>query len=331
MIRSALVFVLLFPIFGVAKEQTLEEFYKDVADQIGKQAWLGYQRKLAEIRDTYDWDIDDNGVSIEYYAKDHSGCPRGNEPGEVLYRMDLGSNPKEKQATVTHWACGSNKLYEYIQLTGAKDYELSGISAFTGLRPYSLPDGYTAYEYEVKNSFHETYFRITDVDYGDERVYQFHIGHSIAIEMIWYKLDNNILVNAIGVDAIWTLSEFGMNYTFYRHGDGQSGMYTYLDQLGYLKFLGANSQKRRSRSEFKGFMNFLPLRYVEEGIFKQLDEMAKHHLPKSSIDPAGSSDRLKDEIERMIIRLQSGDVPAVVNELLLLIQAIEQGLIKDER
>lgn len=324
-----------FPSFlWAAPSEKMDKFYLELTDQVGLQAWQSLQRKQLQLLDTYGYETDLESSRIHYIAEDAEACSFGNEVGEAVYQLEVTDDSEDSvwNARVLHYACGYTRFEEDIQVQGSGEPGLTREAIQVGTRIFAAPKGQKSLDFELRNFAGEPLFRIAEVNLGSSRQFQFFIKDIPIFIILYDREDRSMLVDTQPVlKAEWKFSPFRGRYTYSNNNYG-GGMYVTLDEVEKLRFVGANSGRRRSLNEFRRFVTFLGLDPIINAVGNQIDTIDNILLPKSAFSNAGASNQeLIQLIERLIERLQAGDNQTVIAELVKILESVQSGQIRDLR
>lgn len=309
--------------------QTPEQVYLDTANKIGNQAWFGFQTKLQQTIESYFYRTNLENRFMKYITSKSGACPNDSEITGLVYRLTrkINSLPNERSYYIEHKACGERRLTERIAVLGDGQYKLTALGAFTGLRDFYAPEGQDRLEYQVRNEFGETLFRIIEEHTPRGRQFLFYIDHEVFFRMKYNKFKNSILVNIQGAKADWRFGPTGRYKGI--NDSGRSGMLGYLNNLGGTSFRGANSGSDYSLNEFRGYLNVYALKPLGILVSGYLSMLSDSFFPKSSFSRAGTAnDELLETLDRLIALIQAGDRQTAISELRKIRNQVEANSIR---
>lgn len=310
----------------------LENFYLDLARQMGSQAWLVYQRKLLQLLETYSYETDEEALLIEYVSEEKSSCPVSNESNlvyEIAVSRDQGD--RESSTFIKHLGCGRDLVSELIVISGENTSPLSGLAVFTGVRPFHVTDKKGRLLYIVSNAFEEVLFSIEEIVDEGSRYFFFKIKDEIVFEMYLDNYQGHLNINFNSFEGEWRFGKHGrwrVNFS----GSEVPSFQIMERALGTIQVREIISREYIGLNDFRGFFTGFTLQMVDIAINQQIQRLDQDFMPRSEFLSTGASgDRLREELIRLIERIQANDTQTVIAELLQLIEAIEQGQIRDLR
>jgi hypothetical protein len=331
--------------------EALETLYEETARQLGAEAHQRFQQKLLQLLDSYPYQMDPSGRLIEYLSNDPSRCRFTKNVGVVFSTaLDTEKNPVNTPSaagtSITHRACGSVVLQETLQVHGKGATPLSFLQAVTGLRPYSLSKDQSYFQYEIRAaSSNQTLYTILDrrLPSGD-RQYVFFLG-SAPIFMMNLSAEG-LFIEQRGFLIDWLIE--GERFRRHEHFPAQRFQVTET-KIGTLDVWsmagmqlveedgGSHSFQRQPFTQIplntlRFSVSHLTIESLQGSIGQLWQGFDQFAFPRSEfLQAGGAGNRLKNEIIRLIQRLQTGQGQIVIQELTALIEAIDKGLVRDNR